>query len=534
MTDTPTDLRPSLTTYLAQRVAAFQDGFRHNLAVLGPVGSGKSSLLQHALRTAHLTLPTMVCSLQQESLQGFLRRLITAILRTAVEAPAEASIETLLQQAQSRIPLTAAAIQRSAVLNSPAHLHADAFVQILDLIPLLHQEVRQPCVLVLDEFLFLEDLGLSHTFHEVGKRVMTWPFVLFLMTSSSSVRARTILRERLHLLFGQFELITLGAPDTSVALSWMQQELGCPVRSSELLRFMLHWIGASPWYLSVLVKRLNELARLKRIRQVSEATLMEAAWDVLGSPDGALYHWCTTSLERLAHQRHGLIARDALLAIAKGARTTSAIAQHGGKRSGLSCALELLVQQDLVQRKGTCWVIPDQLLTCWLAAVWDIRARGMSLSSGAAREHFERTLADIWAKWLQVTTQPLAQRVHHLLSLFRNETVSLDHKTGRLPTFQELRVQPSPDRGETYLVADGQERRWCCLIHERRLEESAIAAFEKFCRMQSPKPARKVVVAREGLDGNATLCAKAANMWVWEPDDVNLLFLLYGQPPLDR
>jgi len=46
------DLRPSMTAYLRQQVNAFQDGFRHNVALLGPVGSGKSTLAQQAVNPA--------------------------------------------------------------------------------------------------------------------------------------------------------------------------------------------------------------------------------------------------------------------------------------------------------------------------------------------------------------------------------------------------------------------------------------------------------------------------------------------------
>jgi len=99
------------------------------------------------------------------------------------------------------------------------------------------------------------------------------------------------------------------------------------------------------------------------------------------------------------------------------------------------------------------------------------------------------------------------------------------------------------ERGGTYLLAEGAGpgppgrpqagagRRWCCLVHEGGLDEAGVAAFEDFCRRQRPRPSRKIVVARTGLDLNAKLLAKAANMWVWEPEDVHLLGRLYAQAP---
>jgi len=514
------DLHPSLTGYLHQRLSAFQDGFRHNLALLGPVGSGKTTLLQQVLSDSTARVVKIACPLQRDSVPGFVKRFATATLRGALGL-AEASA----------IPHTAEAA-RQLERYSSGHLQAEAFVHALDLIPVLHRELNQPCVLVLDEFLHLDDLGLSHAFHELGKRVMTWPFAMFWVSSSADCRARVILRERLQLLFGQFELLTLGPVETAAATAWMQQECPALAHGADLSRFLLHWIGSSPWYLSLFLRRMHELTRLKRGQKATEAMLIETCWDVLGSPDGPLHQWCAAQVGRIVQQRHGPLAREALIAVAQGARTTQAIAQRYGSRRHLSEALQLLVEHDMVQRKGACWVIPDQLLTCWLAS-------GAGSSQGlhdrhAAQIAFQQALWAIWTQWMEAAGQSLAVRIERLFSQFDDETVSLDHKTGRLPAFHQMNYQPTPRAEESYLVAEGEERRWCCLVHEGRLDESGIAAFEQFCGSQVPRPSRKIVVARAGLELNAKLLAKEANMWVWEPEDVSLLCLLYGQPPLSR
>ena len=80
-----------------------------------------------------------------------------------------------------------------------------------------------------------------------------------------------------------------------------------------------------------------------------------------------------------------------------------------------------------------------------------------------------------------------------------------------------------------YLVAEGQGKRWCASVQATPIGESAIAEFDAFCRAQNPKPSRKVVVGKAGLEENARLLAKADNMWVWEGEDLNILMGLYGQ-----
>lgn len=530
------DLRPTLSAYVHQRVHSFHEGFRHNLAVLGPTGSGKTFLLHQALPSDGSPLLTVWLTLQPESMRTFISRLSVAVLQAVVQSAGQFSLpassdgsdelfDVLVSRAALVAPKTAAAIKRLSVYQT-GNLSAEALAHALDIIPVLHQELNRPVILVFDEFLHLGDLGVSHAFHELGKRVMTWPFALFLLTSSSSFQAREILRERLQLLFGQFEVIQLGNTESSVASLWMSQELPEDESLAQVLGFMHHWVGGSPWHLRVMLNRMKELTLMRRSQRSAEHLLFQAAWDAVGSADGPLHQWCASQLQQLPKDRTGQLAKEALLHLAQGFKTTQALAEPCGQRRILAQALQQLVERDLIERKGACWVINDPLLACWLAA----QGRGRQLSE----ERFRALLQDLWTDWCFASTQPLAERVTQLLTQFRNETVSLDHKTARLPSFQQLRAEPSKRMEATYLVADGEGRRWCCLVHEGILHEVDIAAFEAYCRKQIPRPARKVVVAKDGLDVAATLLAKAANMWVWRPDDMALLSTLYGPTPSSR
>ena len=305
----------------------------------------------------------------------------------------------------------------------------------------------------------------------------------------------------------------------------MRRELPGAQGREDLVGFLVSWVGSCPWYLDLFLRRMGELIVLGRQDGVSESVFSQAGADLLGSPSGVLHQWFSARIAQLTHERYGQLAREVLLAVVRGARTSMAIARQGLSRRNLSHALQLLLDQDLVCRKGACWVVPDQVFGFWLATVL-----GGASSQGADDDRCRRALVATWAAWLKSMQLPLAERISGLLGQFHNETVSLDHKTGRLPIFRSMTRTAPSEVGQTYIMADGEEHRWCCLVHEGRLEEAAVHAFQTFCRAQSPKPSRKVVVARDGVDLNAKLLAKEANMWVWEPDDVRLLALLYDQP----
>ncbi len=521
-----TNLRPVLASHLRQRVEAFGEGFlRHNLALIGSPGSGKTFQLQQlmAQRPPHLLF--VYCPLYRESCRSFIQRFLATVLQAgrAGSAPAPAQ-----GRVGPGVPRTEAAVEAIEPLLV-RRLYGEAFSRALDTIAILSDERGAPCVLILDEFLHLEDLKLVHAFHELGKRVMTWNTTLFILASSSPHRARTILRERLQLLFGQFEFLNLEGVDSAGAALWVQQELRGLRGAKSVGRFLLHWLGGSPWYLSLFLTRLKEVAALQHVSELSEPLFLQTAWDLLGNAQGVLHQWCVSRTEGLVRERLGARAMDALLQIAEGSRTATQIGQRIG-RGGLSGVLQLLVEHDLAQRNGMCWMVDDPILRCWLSTVVSAQRTDAHADSRERLQRVERYLQQVWTQWSQAHELSFPERVTGLFTKFRDDTVSLDSKTGRLPAFASITTQAPPGRqAGTYLIADGVGKRWCASVQEGPIDETTIASFEEFCRRQTPRPARKVVITKAGLDEHARVLAKAVNMWVWETKELDLLMGLYGQ-----
>lgn len=527
-----TNLRPALAQHLSQRLHAFREGFRRNLALIGPPGSGKTFQLQQLLGRHQEELLLIYCPLYRESCRSFLQRFLSALIQSGLQVVEPCSVESapldvLLERAQARLPKTVAAVGPIEGLLT-RRLYGEAFTRALDVVPLLIRELEKPCVLILDEFLLLEELGLSHGFHELGKRVMTWPTTLFVLSSSSPYRARAILRERLQLLFGQFELLTAEALDAETVSRWVQHELKGLRGARAMTPFLLKWLGASPWYLTVFLKRLRELAALAQQRDFDESLFLRTAWDVLGNGEGTLHQWCVSRTEPLAHLRHGRRAMEALMHVAQGARTATEIGRRIG-RASLTEALQLLVTQDLAQRNGTCWMVPDPILRCWVSTVVLSQRSDVRPDDEQTRQRLEAYLRSAWAHWMQTHRLSFSAQVAGLFGRFSDETLSLDSKTGRLPHFDRIITQPAEASGaHAYLVADGAGKRWCATVQEGPVEESAVASFDAFCRQQTPKPSRKIVVTKSGMGENAKVLAKAANMWIWEAADLDMLSGLYG------
>lgn len=528
------NLRPELSRHLTQRLLAFREGFRQNLSIIGPPGSGKTFQFQHFLERHQQDLPVIYCPLYRESCRSFLQRFAVSILQAGLtfrKITSDSSarpLPELLAQARGCLPKTVAALEPLENLLS-RRLYAEAFNRTLDAVAVLFAECESMGVLILDEFLLLEDMGLGHTFHELGKRVMTSPNTWFVLASSSPYRARVILRERLQLLFGQFELVVLGALDAATASAWIEKSLQGLEDLNRIADFLLHWLEGYPWYLSVWFKRLREVALLQGTRDLNEELCALVAWDLLGHSEGALNQWCASRLAGISQSRQGGRVIEVLIHLAGGVRTATELGKRLG-RAGLSAALQELVEKDLVQRNGTCWIVSDPLLRCWLSTVLRRQHLGLAVSEAEGRQEISQHLQRIWLRWDTTRQMPLWEQMTQLFKKFSDDTVCLDAKTGKLPSFSEVRpVDPPTAQTGRYLIAESEGRRWVAAIQEQAVDERAILSFDSFCRTQAPKPSRKVLITQSPLDDHARVVAKTANMWVWQAEELDLLTQLYDQ-----
>jgi hypothetical protein len=322
----------------------------------------------------------------------------------------------------------------------------------------------------------------------------------------------------------------LEAVEKEPATLWVENELQQTADKKTLGPFLLEWLGTYPWHLTVFLKRFNELRYLAHPTQPAEALFLETTWDLLGRPEGTWYQWCESRIGWLLRARPGARALDALIQIASGVRTATELGKRIG-RGRLSEALNLLTVHDLAQRHGMCWMVVDPLLRCWLSTVLITQRSSASLDGAQIRQRLESYLRLLWTQWLYTNQLPLPEQVVALFERFCDDTVSLDSKIGRLPRFATITKHRAEDAAaHVYLVADAPGKRWCATVHSTPVDEQAIATFDTFCRAQAPKPSRKVVILKSLMDQNARVLAKAANMWVWTAQELNLLMELYRQP----
>lgn len=523
------NLRPELTQHLLSRVYSFQEGFQRNIALIGPPGSGKTYQLRQLLAESFPHVDILYCPVYQESVRSLITRVLQSVLlRVMNEVPHTESLERMIHRAGEKMPHTAVSVEHAYEVLKRRRYY-EAFSLTLETIRVSVEERGRPCVFVIDEFQNLETVKLGHVFHELGKRVMTWPKTLFILSSSTPQRARRILQERFQLLFGQFELLELNEVDAKKARQWLYQEMTPLSDASYAVEFFLKWIGPYPWYLNVFVKRIRENLEMRHPVLTAKSVVLQATWDTSGLPEGPLYQWCRSRIERLSGSSKGGRALEVLIQVAEGARTRTEIGKRIG-RSGISKSLQYLSDEDLIERRGVCWWIPDPLFRFWLRAVVGADRYEVCEDDDQRRTRFCSAFGEMWDLWHGVKRMAFDEQVIRLLQAFQDETLAIGKKTGRLPFFSNIR-RFRPQEFESfsrYLIADAKGKRWCLAIDEQPVSESAIRRFDAFCKMQVPRPTRKVIVIREPLGESETVLAKSLSMWVWCENDLAILEAMYG------
>jgi hypothetical protein len=258
-------LEIGLLEHLRKRAFAFSHGYRHNIALLGPVLIGKSSLLLHFLETFHepKTVAVYFELRSGEAFEDFLNRFLNTFLYQFLKQTQGASpkeIPVLMERARALIPKT---VQEIEMLRHKSRLtRTERFERLLELPVLFHQEFRSYLILVLDEFDKLLELDVAEPFLHLGKQIMVQRQTMYLVASSQVALAERILKQKLALLFGQFETLVLEPFDAENSMKLLESCWGLQELPSEFREYLLIVTGGRPFYLNVLGEELQKAKSL--------------------------------------------------------------------------------------------------------------------------------------------------------------------------------------------------------------------------------------------------------------------------------
>ena len=527
--------REAIRLRLKKRIDDIENGYRQNVGITGPSGVGKTRLLCEFFQSVSRNPKLLPIYVKAETIDGrqltqqWMGAVLSAVLldRT-LNIPK--TLNGLLREAEGVIPQTVTAVKHIQKLIRQEKKSL-AIKELLMLSGTLARETGKKVVLMIDEFQALEKLPGTDPFVLLGKQMMLDKDVMYVVTSSAIDRAREIFRDKLSLLFGNFEVLTL----TPFGFMEMDQYLAMRVPAyrwpPELKRFLFHMTDGEPHYLDFLIHQLESHEVREFPQTVSTTALLDVFCQELFDRRGRLALLFERQLEQCAHlaKNSGPYVR-AILALSHGRHKLIPIAAFIEETvAETKKILKRLVQGGLVAKSGSFFHIPDFLFRFWLREVY-LKRQGLFLPEERILwKHLFDELSRILDLCNRIMEEDLGNRVEALLKEFRNDIVEVDQKKIQCPQFSETVVLRHLPHSMISILGRGSRGRWLFYLSSEWITEPEIERVVADAQ-HLRKIKRKVLISLEGMDQNVKLIAQEAKMQLWDLRDLNCLLDLYDLP----
>jgi AAA+ ATPase superfamily predicted ATPase len=380
--------RSDILALLDKRVHALKSGYRQNVAITGHRLTGKSSILNHFLvsfRDSDI-LPIYL-EVLDEPFNKFAARFIGTLLYNFLKyngKDAKDNLAYLIKECEKDIPLTVSQI-KNILKQIEADDNDNAYSELLNLSSVLREETRKRCVVILDEFHNLSSFGIKDPFKGFGKKIMTQKDTMYIVASSEVSSIKKILSEKLALLFGNFEKITLGGFDCETSRSFLQKKLSSVKITDDLLDFIIAFADGHPFYLDVLSSKINEVMGNLHFRIVTKDMVVKALEELLFDSRGTINQFFINLLQDLVEPKTERYMAT-LTAIAHGAYKQKDLSKWTGyNNKEISRHLKILIEKNLIYPSGSLYRFYDKVLRFWLKNVYHKRRRTLVDSGNSWR-----------------------------------------------------------------------------------------------------------------------------------------------------
>jgi len=527
--------REEVLELLTKRVSALKDGYRQNVAFTGQSLAGKTSILHHFLYTIKdEEYIAIYIEIVKEPFRSFANRFIATLLYNVLSKTGSivsADMDALMEKSRILLPKTHQAI-RSINSYIDKGDTEEAYSCLLGLTSIVKEEIKMPCIVILDEFDNLEWLGVKNPFLNFGRMIMVQKDTMYIVTSSRNQAIKKILSEKLSLLFGNFEIVKISGFNPKTADDFINTRLAGYEISGDMRRFMIAFSEGVPFYLNCLVKSARSIAASRMSNYIDNDVIARAVLDEIYSSDGAIYRYLLNFILDLVDTRYRDKDIGILAAIASGKKKQQEIARSlKAKPSDISKCLTRLGELGFISKNGIFHKIDDGLLEFWLKHVYQ-RKKEMLVDDIFNRARlFEEEFGSYLRNYIDELNKDVRARMMELFNLFSNELVPIDSKYTRLPHFTKVEMRTSGGSAP-FIAATFRGKSWIIMPYDKWVDENDIIDYMRNVKMSGYKVSNKLVMPLAGIDENAKLLAKELKISIWDLSVANMLLELYGKKRL--
>jgi len=533
--------RRSVLEILKKRVLGLKEGYRQNVALLGARHIGKTSLLQRMMMD--LEEPDVFfiyLDLENRDFNYFAGQFTKSLLYNFLKKenlPLQEDLKCLCAEARNRVPRTVSLVQEIETLVIQGKI-LEAYHILLSLPEVFSQETGKSVVLIFDEFGHLENFNIPEVFAHLGHRIMTQKNCLYIVASSFPQQTQAILSEKLSLLFGNFEVISVEPFNFSEAQGLMDHNLKFVKIGRHLKNFIADFTGGHPLYINLLCQELICLSGVYAQPEIYAPIVTQAIENVIFNPWGAISRHFELQMSTLTVGKSAGVVVGLLCAMAGGKHKSSDLCEGLQlKPAGAQGRINALLEANIVERNGNYYHIKDKLFSYWIKYVYHRRLRVIDLEAGRSRKLFKEEINKTFNDFGMVARKDLSVRMADLMHKFDNEAFVLSGRRYKLSAFRDIAVLKLRTGAGNYfdaVSAQGQDGLWLVVLKKDPVQENDLNGILEEIKKLDPRPARSVIVSLSGLDENARVRALQEKLWVWDEDQLNCLMHLFDEPIIVR
>ena len=527
--------RNEVLDLLNKRVESLESGYRQNIALTGQKLCGKTSILQRFLSDLKSSsIVPVYIEVLAEPLELFSKKFIGTMLFNflkGTDIETKEDLHFLISKAEGLIPRTTASIRDVLRLLEKGD-NQEAYSRLFNLTSTLKEETRKSCIIILDEFHNLSFLNLKNPFAIFGSKIMVQKDTMYVVTSSQVSTIRKILKERLDLLFGNFEIIEIKGFDYEISKSFLEKRLEIIKAQEGLKDFLISFTDGRPFYIDIISSELNNIAALLQFKWLGPAHIAQALENLMFDSKGIINQYFQNLIATLSQSPHINEYLDILSVIAGDNKRLSQIRGcFNGKKSELPLRIEKLVEENFIAKNGFIYYFEDRVFEFWLRHVYN-KKRYSLLSNFQDRENlFKKEVEDFISSFISETRKGPALRIKELAEAFNNEVLKIGEKNVKFPKFNSVKVAYALTNESEFIVTGNYQpkKTWLLKYSPTHIDEMKMAGFVENLARTGKDTYRKILIAPSGIDANAMLIAKENKIWVWEKDNLNLLLSIYGK-----
>ncbi|MFA5156255.1 MAG: DEAD/DEAH box helicase family protein [Candidatus Omnitrophota bacterium] len=518
--------RKQYTQAIEKRIHALKDGYRQNIALIGDELVGKTTIIFDILKRFYDNrVIVSYLEVRPETLEIFCRRFIAVLLYNFLSNSGIAlkeDINFLLDKSEKYIPLT---VKKIRIILSALQKRKknNIFTELLSLTESINQETGKFNVVIFDEFHNFQDIGTKNLYAEWSKLLMLQKNTMYILISSLKFKAKQIIAKDLALLFGNFEILSIGPLDTRESERYIEFKAAGTEIDQGLKNFIVHFTNGCPFYLKIITEALL---------QADKGSLTEAIEKIIFDQSGILNQRFSNYIKRFFDSGRSRDYISILYLISNGHNKLKEISHFMRRpKKELDSRIAYLLEIDAITKSGDFLKINDRVFGFWIKFVYQEKLNSLTFDAKNQKDQFRNHIDCLLQEFLKSSQKPIVERIEELLRSFDNDIMQLEKKKMRLTHFREIKPLEFDKGGlKLGLIGRSSDSLWVVGFKNDALSDEDIAEFAEECRKFKHKLQKKVIITLNDIDPNAQLRALEEKIWLWDINRLNEIMDLFSKP----